>query len=100
MKVANNIGNLAPQLVIYPNYSAPIVGNISGDRKQTLVRWEVPWHAVLLKGKSPDNGVTNVRITKSPNWRCWLSVDQACFIPFNSFSGFDSRVRERAWFAF
>jgi hypothetical protein len=42
MKVANNFGNLAPRLVIYPSYSALIVGNISGDRKQTLVRWEMP----------------------------------------------------------
>ncbi|WP_460077516.1 SOS response-associated peptidase [Roseibium sp. ROS1] len=100
MKVADTIGNLAPQPGIYPDYAAPIVRNIGDDRELTLARWGMPSPAFALKGKSADKGVTNVRNTKSPHWRRWLSIDHRCVVPFNSFSEFDLRAREPVWFSF
>lgn len=103
LKVAELVGNMAPQPGIFPDYSAPIVRNLEGVRQLSMARWGMPTPAFALKGKKTDKGVTNVRNTKSPHWRRWLGVDCRCVVPFNSFSENEKMPdgsRPPAWFAF
>ncbi|WP_300067707.1 SOS response-associated peptidase [uncultured Ruegeria sp.] len=102
MTTAESVGNLAPQSEIYPDYSAPIVRNVDGQRQLTMGRWGMPSPAFALKGKKVDRGVTNVRNTKSPHWRRWLSEGSRCVVPFTSFSepGRNAEGKsEPVWFA-
>ena len=80
-------GNLPPMPGVFPDYSAPIVrATANGTRELTLARWGMPSPAFALKGKKVDRGVTNIRNTKSPHWRRWLSPPSRCLVPFTSFS--------------
>ncbi len=88
---------------IFPDYSAPIVRRLEdGSRELTMARWGMPSPAFALKGKKVDRGVTNIRNTKSPHWRRWLSPASRCLVPFTSFSELDRLSDGRSepvWFA-
>lgn len=71
---------------IYPDYAAPIVRGAGDERILTTARWGLPSPAFALEGKKTDKGVTNVRNTKSPHWRRWLSPEHRCLVPFTAFS--------------
>lgn len=89
MTVSDNVGNLEPMPGIFPDYPAPIVRNLDGERELVMARWGMPSPQFALKGKKTDPGVTNIRDTKSPHWRRWLGVENRCVVPFTSFSEFD-----------
>ena len=88
-RIAENVGNLEPQPGIFPDYLAPIVRNMNGERELAMVRWGMPSPKFVLEGKKTDPGVTNIRNTKSPHWRRWLGIENRCVVPFTSFSEFD-----------
>lgn len=98
-RVAEDIGNLPPQPGIFPDYAAPIVRNNEGERELAKARWGMPSPQFALEGKNRDPGVTNVRNTKSPHWRRWLSVESRCVVPFTSFSEFNRAEGGDIWFA-
>jgi len=101
MKVADTVGNLEPQTGIFPDYAAPIVRNIDGERQLSMARWGMPSPTFALKGRKTDSGVTNVRNTKSPHWRRWLSLEHRCVVPFNAFSEYETVDGKKSpvWFA-
>jgi len=83
----DNLGNLPPLPGIYPDYAAPIVRTgEDGVREMAMARWGMPSPAFALAGKKTDPGVTNVRNTKSPHWRRWLSPEHRCLVPLTAFS--------------
>lgn len=98
-RIADSVGNLAPQPGIFPDYSAPIVRNNKGERELAMARWGMPSPKFVLEGKNRDPGVTNVRNTKSPHWRRWLGVESRCVVPFTSFSEFNKAAGGDIWFA-
>ena len=104
-RISERIGNLEPQSGIFPNYLAPIVRPVDGERELTLGRWGMPSPSFALKGKAYDPGITNIRNTKSPHWRRWLSPHSRCVVPFTSFSeynhakGPDGKKLGDTWFA-
>ena len=79
-------GNLPPLSGIYPDYAAPIVRQVDGERALVMARWGLPSPQFALKGKKTDPGVTNVRNTASPHWRRWLGPENRCLVPFTAFS--------------
>jgi putative SOS response-associated peptidase YedK len=104
-------GNLPVMPGVFPDYRAPIVRNGDGGRELDMARWGMPssQHALMeatkkraakleAKGKpvdfkellrmEPDSGTTNIRNVKSKHWTRWLSVENRCVVPFNSFSEF------------
>lgn len=98
----NAAGNLETGDV-FPDYSAPIVRMEGDERILTTARWGMPSPAFALEGKKTDKGVTNVRNTKSPHWRRWLSPEHRCLVPFTSFSepGRDADGKfQPVWFNF
>lgn len=101
MKVAGEVGNLEPQSGIFPDYPAPIVRNVDGDRELAKARWGMPSPSFALKDRKTDSGVTNVRNTKSPHWRRWLGIEHRCVVPFNSFSEYETVKGKKVpvWFA-
>lgn len=96
-------GNVPSMPAVFPDYSAPIVRHGAEDRLElTRARWGMPSPAFALKGKKTDRGVTNIRNTKSPHWRRWLSPSSRCLVPFTSFSEPGRSVEgksEPVWFA-
>lgn len=95
-------GNLPPMPGIFPNYPAPIVRNSDGGRELVLARWGMPSPQFVLKGRTVDPGVTNVRNVASPHWRRWLSVEHRCLVPWTSFSEYETMPDGKkvpAWFA-
>lgn len=98
--------DVAAQIVqqpgIFPDYAAPVIRNPvgGGEPELALARWGMPTPAFALQGKKTDPGVTNVRNTKSPHWRRWLSVESRCLVPFTSFSEFNKAAGGDIWFAF
>ena len=70
----DSAGNLPPMPGVFPDYSAPIVRVVDGERELTMARWGMPSPVFALKGRTTDPGVTNVRNTASPHWRRWLGV--------------------------
>ena len=115
-------GNLPPMPGIFPDYPAPIVRMVDGERQLDLVRWGMPKSAKAMfeatkkradglaaKGKpydfstllknEPDHGVTNVRETTSRHWTRWLGVENRCMVPFTSFSEWSAAAGEPIWFA-
>jgi putative SOS response-associated peptidase YedK len=108
-------GNMPPLPGIFPDYSAPIVRTVAGERELAMARWGMPSSKKALldaataraeklraKGKEvdftellkmePDKGTTNVRNTTNargdPNahWRPWLGPANRCLVPFTSFA--------------
>lgn len=103
--VLDEVGNLEPGK-IYPDYSAPIVRNGDGNKRELVrARWGLPTPPKFLEGKKVDKGVTNVRNASSPHWRRWLGVESRCVVPATEFAEPDptnKREGERtpnAWFA-
>ena len=103
--VVNEVGNLKPGKV-YPDYSAPIVRNGEGGKRELVrARWGMPTPPKFLEGKKVDKGVTNVRNVSSPHWRRWLGVENRCVVPANEFaepdpaSKRDGQRTPDAWFS-
>ena len=124
----DSIGNLEPELDLYPDQMGPIVRNTPAGRELAKVRWGLPSSQkaqldaatkradkLRAKGKQvdfdellrmePDGGTTNVRNTSSKHWKRWLGVENRCVVPFNRFAEPDpaSKVEggrtPNAWFA-
>ena len=99
----DHTGNLPSMPGVYPDYAAPIVRNAPACRELILARWGMPTPPKFLEGKKSDPGVTNIRNATSPHWRRWLSVENRCLVPFNSFAEPDNGTfggRAPVWFAF
>ena len=79
-------GNLPSLTGIFPDYPAPIVRTVEGERELAMMRWGMPSPVFALKGRTNDPGVTNVRNTASPHWRRWLGPANRRIVPFTSFS--------------
>ena len=96
-------GNLPPIPGVFPDYFAPIVRNADdGVRELTMARWGMPSPQSVLKGRSSDPGVTNIRNVASPHWRRWLGVESRCVVPFTSFAENEilpDGTRPPVWFA-
>ncbi len=116
-------GNLAPQPGIFPDYTAPIVRNEPGGKRElVMARWGMPSSQFALmqsakkraakldaKGETvdfkqllrlePDSGTTNIRNTESKHWKRWLGVEHRCVVPFTSFSEFNKVYGGDVWFA-
>jgi putative SOS response-associated peptidase YedK len=84
--MVDRTGNLPPLPGVFPDYAAPIVRNGPEGRELVMARWGMPSPLFALEGRKTDPGVTNIRNTKSPHWRRWLSVENRCLVPFTSFS--------------
>lgn len=100
--IRDTTGNLPPLPGIFPDNPAPIVRRgEDGARELALARWGMPSPSFVLKGRSTDPGVTNVRNTASPHWRRWLGVESRCLVPFTSFSEFGGAAGSKVpvWFA-
>ncbi|MBG7614656.1 SOS response-associated peptidase family protein [Brevundimonas sp. BAL450] len=97
----NDAGNLAPG-DIWPDDAAPVVrADANGERILSRARWGMPSPAFALEGKKTDRGVTNIRNTRSPHWRRWLSAANRCLVPLTAFSepGRNAEGRyEPVWF--
>jgi len=46
--------------------------------------------SVRPRGQDTKPGATNVRIVSSPHWRSWLGEGSRCFVPFRSFSEYET----------
>ena len=115
-------GNLPPLPGIFPDYPAPIVRTVDGERQLDLLRWGMPSSSQAIfedakkradkldaKGKpydfsellrmEPDKGRTNVRRTNSKHWTRWLGPANRCLVPFTSFSEWHAAAGEPVWFA-
>jgi putative SOS response-associated peptidase YedK len=117
--VAANIGNLAPQIGVYPDMLAPIIRNQPGFRELIKLRWGLPTSSQALykqaqdradriakkQGRDltaeefaelvrmePDRGTHNVRNTKSAHWKRWLGPEFRCIVPFTSFAEVSSEI--------
>src|SRR6476659_9238007 len=75
------VGNLAPMPGVFPDYPAPVVRNSGCELEMTTMRWGMP--PPPRAGGYP---VTNIRNTSSPHWRAWLSAENRCLVPANSFA--------------
>ncbi len=124
----DSIGNLEPELDLYPDQMGPIVRNTPAGRELAKVRWGLPSSQkaqldaatkradkLRAKGKEvnfdellriePDGGTTNVRNTSSRHWARWLGVENRCVVPFTRFAEPDpaSKIEggrtPNAWFA-
>ncbi len=124
----DSIGNLEPELDLYPDQMGPIVRNSPAGRELVKVRWGLPSsqkaqldaatkRADKLRAKGrqvnfdellrmePDGGTTNVRNTSSKHWARWLGIENRCVVPFTRFAEPDpaSKVEggrtPNAWFA-
>lgn len=118
-------GNLPSMPGIFPDYAAPIVRRVAGERELAMARWGMPSSPKALlgaatkrarklraKGKEvdfqallkaePDGGVTNIRNVASRHWQRWLGVESRCVVPFTSFSEYERGPDGRfspTWFA-
>ena len=48
------------------------------------MRWRMPSPKFVLKSRSGDSSVTNVRNLKSPHWQRWLGPKHRCRVPSTS----------------
>jgi putative SOS response-associated peptidase YedK len=90
-------GNMPPLPGIFPDYMAPIVRNApDGVRELAMARWGMPGPPQF--GGAP---ITNIRNTKSPHWRRWLTPGYRCVVPWSSFCEYaDTKPRKTpTWFA-
>ena len=94
------VGNLAPMPGVFPDYPAPVVRNSGGELEMTMMRWGMP--PPPRAGGYP---VTNIRNTSSPHWRAWLSAENRCLVPANSFAEYapepnpETKKKDVVWFA-
>jgi putative SOS response-associated peptidase YedK len=94
------VGNLAPMPGIFPDYPAPVVRNSGDEREMTMMRWGMP--PPPRAGGYP---ATNIRNTSSPHWRAWLSAENRCLVPANSFAEYapepnpETKKKDVVWFA-
>ena len=51
------VGNLPPMPRAFPDYPAPMVRNISGERELTMMRWECRRHRSLAARPSPTSTI-------------------------------------------
>ena len=89
-------GNLPPLPGIFPDYPAPVVRSVAGERELTMMRWGMPGPPQF--GGAP---ITNIRNTKSPHWRRWLGPANRCLVPMSSFCEYaDTKPKKTPmWFA-
>lgn len=102
MTATKDVGNLAPQTGVFPDYAAPIVRNSEAGRELAMARWGLPKPSFAVKGKV-NSGVTNVRNIGSGHWRRWFGVEHRCVVPFNSFAEpkrLEDGSSQNVWFAF
>lgn len=95
-------GNLPSLPGVFPDQPAPIVRVADGERELAMARWGMPSPQFVLKGRSVDPGVTNIRNTTSPHWHRWLGPAHRCLVPFTSFSEYETRPdgkKQPVWFA-
>jgi putative SOS response-associated peptidase YedK len=89
------VGNLPPMLGVFPYYSAPVVRIDDGYREMIMMRWGMP------PPRAGGYPVTNIRNTSSPHWRAWLSRENRCLVPFNSFAEYapepNPETKKRMW---
>ncbi|RFB76621.1 SOS response-associated peptidase [Methylovirgula sp. 4M-Z18] len=102
----DTLGNLEPDIDIYPDRPAPVVRNVNGGRDLTRLTWGMPTPLEHLKfADAPDTGVTNVRKTWIDHWQQWLGVENRCVVPATAFSEYGEQpdpVTKRKplyWFA-
>ena len=94
------VGNLPPMPGVFPDYPAPVVRNAGAERELTMMRWGMP--PPPRAGGYP---VTNIRNTSSPHWRAWLSRENRCLVPANSFAEYapepnpETGKKDVVWFA-
>ena len=94
------VGNLPPMPGVFPDYPAPVVRNAGAERELTMMRWGMP--PPPRAGGYP---VTNIRNTSSPHWRAWLSRENRCLVPANSFAEYapepnpETKKKDVVWFA-
>ena len=94
------VGNLAPMPGVFPDYPAPVIRNSGGELEMTMMRWGMP--PPPRAGGYP---VTNIRNTSSPHWRAWLSAENRCLVPANSFAEYapepnpETKKKDVVWFA-
>ena len=94
------VGNLPPMPGVFPDYPAPVVRNLAGERELTMMRWGMP--PPPRAGGFP---VTNIRNTTSPHWRGWLKPENRCLVPANSFAEYapepnpETKKKDVVWFA-
>ncbi|SFZ80803.1 Putative SOS response-associated peptidase YedK [Devosia enhydra] len=101
-RISKGMGNFPPLPGIFPDYPAPIVRNAPEGRELALARWGLPSPQFVLKGRTTDPGVTNVRNVASRHWRRWLGPANRCLVPFTSFSEYETLAdgrKEVVWFA-
>ena len=80
------LGNLEPNVEVYPNYLAPVVRNApDGVRELTKLHWGMPTPPERVKGKA-DYGTTNIRRPNYGHWRKWMDVPNRCVVPVTSFA--------------
>lgn len=89
-------GNLPSLPGIFPDYLAPIVRNVDGERTLEMARWGLPGPKKF--GEKP---VTNVRNVASSHWRRWLGPDNRCLVPMTSFCEYATIEGKKVptWFA-
>ncbi|EAU39901.1 hypothetical protein FP2506_17534 [Fulvimarina pelagi HTCC2506] len=88
--MTDRTGNLPSLPGVFPDMEAPVVRNgYDGDRELTMMRWGMPSPKFVTKDRKTDPGVTNIRNTKSPHWRRWLSPEHRCVVAFTSFSEYE-----------
>ena len=90
------VGNLPPMPGVFPDYPAPVVRNVAGERELTMMRWGMP--PPQRAGAIP---VTNIRNTSSPHWQARLKPENRCLVPFNSFAEYapepNPETKKRTW---
>ena len=75
-----------------------MVRNSGGELELTMMRMPPPPRA----GGYP---ITNIRNTSSPHWRAWLSAENRCLVPANSFAEYapepnpETKKKDVVWFA-
>src|SRR5260370_9228734 len=74
------VGNLPTMPGVFPDYPAPVVRNVGGDREMAMMRWGMP--PPPRAGGPP---VTNLRTTSPPHWRGLLQPENPCLDPLNPF---------------
>lgn len=88
----DSLGNLEPDLDVYPDRPAPVVRNTAQGRELARLTWGMPTPTQFLKTKdAPDTGVTNIRNSASPHWRRWLGVEHRCLVPATAFSEYGQK---------